>query len=329
MWPKTAIAIVIYIGASWYVPAYAQSPEISANAKDTVIMKKITDALPSSDREVNQSANLNYGPLRYRLSTAQGFLFQSTGQPLIVRQNPDDGLSDRIVGGVPTKPGEFPWQVALLNSRFGTLFCGGSHLGSGWIVTAAHCVYGKNGDHLKKGDVLVLTGTTSLVNGGDRLSLIDDPVFHEGYDPATKLNDIALLHFKLVGELPAITIPATAIESSLVSPGKQLTVSGWGAVTEGGNISAELLKVGVPVTNQTTCSSAYSGISSDKQVCAGIGGRDSCQGDSGGPLIGIDNKTQMLVGVVSFGKGCARDYYPGVYTRVAAYRDWIRQRTGI
>ena len=68
--------------------------------------------------------SLDYGPRKYRLSTAQGLLFLTTQTPLIVRLNPDDGLSDRILGGVPADPKDFPWQVALLNAGSGTLFCG-------------------------------------------------------------------------------------------------------------------------------------------------------------------------------------------------------------
>ena len=57
-------------------------------------------------------------------------------------------------------------------------------------------------------------------------------------------------------------------------------------------------------------------------ICAGIGEKDSCQGDSGGPLVDVN---RYLVGIVSWGEGCARDGYPGVYTEVAHFVEWIKE----
>ena len=78
--------------------------------------------------------------------------------------------------------------------------------------------------------------------------------------------------------------------------------------------------------DQETCNEDYSGYDiTDKMICAGQKGKDSCQGDSGGPLVAYKDGSPVLVGVVSWGVGCALEGYPGVYARVSAFVDWINQ----
>lgn len=79
------------------------------------------------------------------------------------------------------------------------------------------------------------------------------------------------------------------------------------------------------VINQTICREKYRGLEkiTGRMVCAVCqSGKmcDACQGDSGGPLI-ADNK---LIGIVTFGYGCARKDYPGVYIRISKFRKWIK-----
>ena len=82
-------------------------------------------------------------------------------------------------------------------------------------------------------------------------------------------------------------------------------------------------KVSVPFVSEKTCKQAYGSSSiTAGMICAGRKGKDSCQGDSGGPMVCADGHQ---VGVVSWGYGCAEEGYPGVYTRVAHYHDWIVQ----
>jgi secreted trypsin-like serine protease len=64
-------------------------------------------------------------------------------------------------------------------------------------------------------------------------------------------------------------------------------------------------------------------------ICAGTmeGGKDSCQGDSGGPLWvrDVSGRFKMVAGITSWGSGCARPDFPGVYTRLAVFSEWVRQ----
>ena len=90
----------------------------------------------------------------------------------------------------------------------------------------------------------------------------------------------------------------------------------------------KLHKVDVPFVSTDDCNASYNGNGysiTDGMICAGEEGKDSCQGDSGGPMVASVNGTSVLVGVVSWGIGCAQEGYPGVYARVANYVDWIEE----
>ena len=120
-----------------------------------------------------------------------------------------------------------------------------------------------------------------------------------------------------------MSLPASGSDPAA---GSSVTVAGWGATSEGGASSSTLRYVDVPVVSRATCQAQY-GTSSitNNMICAAetAGGQDSCQGDSGGPLVPTGSKT--LVGVVSFGNGCARRGYAGVYTRVSTQLSFINQ----
>lgn len=110
--------------------------------------------------------------------------------------------------------------------------------------------------------------------------------------------------------------------------GENVTVSGWGVMSEGeGSISNVLNAVDLPIVSYKDCKAAYGQRVNQDHVCAGLkqGGKDSCQGDSGGPLVRKRKGQAELVGIVSFGYGCAQAGSPGVYTKVSHYIDWIER----
>jgi hypothetical protein len=121
--------------------------------------------------------------------------------------------------------------------------------------------------------------------------------------------------------------------SDLEKDGQMLTVSGWGRTSEGGQDSNVLQKAEVPVVSNAQCQQDLEPYTIHAgELCAGYpaGGIDACQNDSGGPLVGTDSEygDKYLVGVVSWGLGCARRGKPGVYARVSEYQDWICLNTG-
>ena len=112
-------------------------------------------------------------------------------------------------------------------------------------------------------------------------------------------------------------------------PGSDLTgasvlVLGWGRTRDGGPRASGLRGVEVDVWSAGLCRAAYSGVAEvrSEMVCAGRLGRDSCTGDSGGPLV-LCRRGCVLVGVASWGVGCAESRYPGVYTRIDKFTSWI------
>lgn len=235
-------------------------------------------------------------------------------------------LSPRVVGGVPTTISEHPWQVALIRSAGAEpqrqQFCGGSLVQPDIVVTAAHCV-----DNpivlLDAARLDVVAGTTSYTSGGERLDV--DAIFvHPQWNSTSMDYDIAVL--KLAS--PAAQGRPVPLKTTEVAPATQVTVSGWGATAEGSAGSRDLLMASFPVVATATCNqpASYDGSITERMMCAGTrdGGIDSCQGDSGGPLTDGAGPGASLVGVVSWGEGCARRLKYGVYTRMSAVAPWVQ-----
>ncbi|XP_015172523.1 PREDICTED: transmembrane protease serine 9-like [Polistes dominula] len=228
----------------------------------------------------------------------------------------------RIVGGQTTRMNELPWMVRL--SYLNKFYCGGTLINDRYVLTAAHCVKGfmwfmikvTFGEHDRCIDksletryvVRVLTGDFSFLNFDNDIALL-------------QLND----RVPFGDTIRPICLP-TIKENEYV--GSNAIASGWGTLQEEGKPSCLLKEVEVPVMSLEDCrNTSYSPrMISDNMLCAGYpdGKKDSCQGDSGGPLITErEDKRYEIIGIISWGNGCARPGYPGVYTRVTKYLDWI------
>ena len=223
----------------------------------------------------------------------------------------------RIVGGENTDIKQHPWQVALqVNGQF---LCGGSIIAERWVLTAAHCF----AQSKSANDWRVRAGTTEYAKSGPGTQ-IERIVIHPKYDASPPENDIALVKLK---SKPQGRVIPRAPADMVVPLGQPLEATGWGALAEGGEGSKVLQKGSVPHVDTAICNAeeAYNGRIKSGMMCAGRteGGIDACQGDSGGPLVWRTPDGPVLVGVVSWGDGCARKLKYGVYTRVSSYNDWI------
>lgn len=237
-------------------------------------------------------------------------------------------LDPRIFGGEAVEIEDHPWQVALVRGYMTarSQFCGGTLVAPDVVVTAAHCIDSRV--VLKNpARVDVVSGTTVFPEGGERLKTTS--VFiHPLWDRSSWDYDIAII--KLAS--PVRLGRPIPVDEQVVDVGTRAWVTGWGALTEGGQNSPDLMGVEVPVVGTDLCNSAdsYNGDITAQMMCAGYqdGGRDSCQGDSGGPLVAGTGPGARLIGVVSWGDGCARRLKYGVYTRISSVTPWIRSFLG-
>ncbi|KRT78395.1 Trypsin [Oryctes borbonicus] len=234
---------------------------------------------------------------------------------------------ERIVGGHNADLNEWPWIAALFNG--GRQFCGGSLIDDVHILSAAHCVA-----HMSSWDVARLTvrlGDHNIRTNTDTQHVekkVKKIVRHRGFDPRTLYNDIAILTLDtpvaFTKEIRPICLPA----GSTGHPGQTATVIGWGSLRESGPQPSVLQEVNIPIWSNSECRAKYGhaapGGIVDHMLCAGQANKDSCSGDSGGPLMINDGKWKQA-GIVSWGIGCGKGQYPGVYTRVEKFIPWINK----
>ncbi|CAH2058065.1 unnamed protein product, partial [Iphiclides podalirius] len=222
----------------------------------------------------------------------------------------------RIVGGVDIDITVAPYQVSLV--RRGRHSCGGSIIANDLILTAAHCVSGTSAR-----DYSVRVGSSSSRYGGELIPA-GDLMWHPNFTYSKMDSDVALIWLSKPLTFSEKVAPIDMLEmNEEIQDGDITMVSGWGNIREGGGYPSTLQMVLVPKVSTAMCDEVYAASYTVTQtmLCAGVpeGGKDACQGDSGGPLV----HNGRLAGVVSWGLGCARPNYPGVYAKVSALRNWI------
>ncbi|NWS55688.1 OVCH2 protein, partial [Chunga burmeisteri] len=240
-------------------------------------------------------------------------------------------IFSRIIGGEEAVPYSWPWQVSVQISD--EHICGGAVLAKEWVVTAAHCF---NSKELYRDSWMVVTGLHDLTEQEYRQKRsVKQYIIHPSFNETTMDSDIALLQLAKPLEfnhyVRPVCLPAT---EEVVQPSRVCVVTGWGAHEEDREKGKKLHQLEVPILVLDTCQSYYINLPSkvtQRMICAGFPleeGKDSCTGDSGGPLVcpSEDNSGfYTLHGITSWGLGCGRKSYPGVYTNVGVFVDWIKQ----
>jgi secreted trypsin-like serine protease len=236
------------------------------------------------------------------------------------------GHGARIIGGGQSLSSDYPWMVSLKHVSTDSHFCGASLVATNWIISAAHCYEGETLDSF-----VAVVGEYDLDNVSEREHEVSiKNVF-------LPVGDLILMELNEAVDLPILALADDTLMATL-EVGDTLTVAGWGDTDASDDTAypSVLNQVDVPLYSQEDCAAAYldydasdvpgyAGEIDSTMICAGasLGGVDSCQGDSGGPLLLERDGAWFQVGVVSFGEGCGLADYPGVYTRLSAYKEWL------
>ncbi|MEV8589239.1 serine protease [Streptomyces sp. NPDC051180] len=235
-----------------------------------------------------------------------------------------------IVGGQEARPHQYPYMAGLVDREERRVMCGGALVTERYVLTAAHCLTGSYGSTARVG---VLLGDHDLSSSSDSPgAVLAAPArfsVHPDYDPGTQVNDIALIRLAepvayREGVSP-VGLPVSFSPSAFDHT--RVEAAGWGATSFDGPRSDVLRTVDLATMSTATCAERGWSRVTSAQICTYAPGRDTCLFDSGGPLVHREGGRPYLVGLVSYGRGCATDT-PAVNTRVGAYLSWIERTIG-
>jgi secreted trypsin-like serine protease len=259
---------------------------------------------------------------RHRLISAVAAIALLVGAPAAI----GSAGGDRIVGGQAASPGEYPAHGYLeidTGSSIGR--CGGTLLDARHFLTAAHCVVDDLDSPLPPSAFQVGMNNVEVGALMDVYGVTNVDV-HSAYNGPLHLNDVAMLTL----DRPALYTPLRIVrtdENAIWTPNTTATIIGWGTTAPGGPVSNTLLEATAPIRADNDCGLYGSAFDPNVMVCAGNGATDTCQGDSGGPLMVPYGGVLVLVGVTSWGNGCADAQFPGIYARLGgALNQWVMQR---
>ncbi|XP_063234843.1 trypsin-4-like isoform X2 [Bacillus rossius redtenbacheri] len=236
---------------------------------------------------------------------------------------------ERIMGGSYARADEFPFMLALEDLE--EQFCGAVAISAYWAITAAHCVYSEN----TPDRMFLRAGSLWRGSGGSVHEVLLGYVPTSYYEGSNN-HDIALLkvkrRFSVNSSVRYIQLPR---QNEEVEDNTDAIVLGWGSTDRASRSSRKLRKAMVRTMDQGSCAELEmfteyeSHELTDGMLCATKFGRDSRNGDSGGPLLVKEGDRAKLIGIVSWGDGNGNPDWPGIYTKVSRYRNWIKRNSGV
>jgi trypsin len=204
--------------------------------------------------------------------------------------------------------------------------CAGTLIAPGYVLTAAHCFFPARSHGAGRAYFGSHTSCFTEICDATESRIIKNVTIHPNYNSARISNDIAILEL----DRPITTIQPVAMESGNFISGGDAKVLGWGIVNVNTEVTAKVLQEGaVKMITRNDCRKNYFYSKSDIKagmMCAFASDSDACQGDSGGPLYA--KESDKVIGIVSWGNGCAKAKFPGVYTEIAHFKDWIETVLG-
>ena len=274
------------------------------------------------------------------------------------KQHVVPAVAGRVVAGEHTQPGEWPWQVGIIQNlnRRNELelmlkhpTCGGTLLNARSVLTAAHCFVSSQDP--KDYYIRVADNDVSVSEPQEELVKVRKVIIHTAYKYPSYKDDIAILILERdVYIKDKVNVACLPDSNEILTP---CYVTGWGRTTVSGDdkkYSAKLQKARLPIVRNDKCNRTIAvawrkmhGHQRRKKrvvnpevgpeitegmLCAGFasGGRDACEGDSGGPFVCKQGGRYVIKGIVSWGVStdCAVPGTYGVYTRVYKYLEWIK-----
>jgi len=245
--------------------------------------------------------------------------------------------SPRIINGTIVEDKfAYPYHALFLAGGYA---CGASIINRRYLITAMHCLANRKGVPHQPKDTLVLVGDNNLWSKGSenrQVFKVKRFIKRQDFIRKTLQNDIAILELskdiKFSNAALPVCLPTNQEEEYV---GQSATITGWGATIgyadkppKNQAFSDILMETSVTVLNSTNVNCARDSLNdSVTKLCAYKEGTDACQGDSGGPLTVLVDGVYTLIGVVSYGEGCAVKNHPGIYTRVTNFLPWIVNNT--